>query len=403
MLERIDVRASRREARRSRPSRTTLPTTDACCATRLSGAGSPSRREPIIACRLVGTGRARRGPPLAVERRPSRRACGRSPRGRAGCPPRCVSRSSAWRPPGSACAPSSSARSASLSVAAERSQRDRDRVLALGQSCGRRLARAPAAPKQMMRTARRPRAEKSSRSKSVGSAQCRSSKTSTSGRCSGEQLEHAADAPVELGLRDLGRGVRAARRRRHADQVRERRRHRAELVEVVARRAARAASPSFAETVVDVVALEDAGGALEDLDHRPVRDALAVREAAAPEHVGCLRGALRDLGHEPALADAGRRRRPSRAPACALNRLPEREQALELGLAPDERRVVHLPARGRLAQPEGLPDAHRLGLALRRDRLVLGVLDRVLAARGRSPRRRGCRRRAPPTRCGRRC
>ena len=48
-----------------------------------------------------------------------------------------------------------------------------------------------------------------------------------------QQLQNAPDPPVQLGLHDLGRGVRAARSRRDAEDVRRRGRHRAELVEVV--------------------------------------------------------------------------------------------------------------------------------------------------------------------------
>ena len=90
-----------------------------------------------------------------------------------------------------------------------------------------------------------------------------------------EQLEHAADAPVQLGLRDLGRGIGAARRAWNADQVRERRRHRAQLIEVAGAEALEQRA-ELGRDRVDVVAFEDARGTLEDLDDGPVRDALAV-------------------------------------------------------------------------------------------------------------------------------
>ena len=87
---------------------------------------------------------------------------------------------------------------------------------------------------------------------------------------------------------------------------------------------------------------------------------------------------MRDLGHEAALADARvADDRRERGPLFGLDVLPERQEALELCGAPDERRVAHAAARRRVPYAECLPDAHRLRLALRLDRFVLFVLDRV--------------------------
>ncbi len=96
-----------------------------------------------------------------------------------------------------------------------------------------------------------------------------------------EQLEDAADAPMELRLSDLGRLVRPARRRRHVQEVGHRRRHRPPLLRVLVAQALEQRTQLRADRDV-VVALEDAGGILDDLHHRPVRDALPVGQAAAP-------------------------------------------------------------------------------------------------------------------------
>ena len=140
-------------------------------------------------------------------------------------------------------------------------------------------------------------------------------------------------------------------------------------------------APSFAETVSDVVALEDAGGAFEDLHHRPVGDALAVGEAAAPQHVGVVRRPLGDLGHEPALADArvadDRRERRDGPSSCTFSQSASRRSSS--AVRPTSGASCALPRAVTSLQPECLPDGHRLRLALGGDRLVLGVLDRMLA------------------------
>ena len=211
---------------------------------------------------------------------------------------------------------------------------------------------------------------------------------------------------MQLGLRDLGRGVGAARRARHADQVRERRRHRAQLVEVVGAEAARAASPSFAETVSTSSLLRMPGGALEDLDDRPVRDALAVGEAAAPEHVArpraarCAISATRRLlpmpGSPMIVASAGRRR-PARAPrarAGARARRRGRRAARRARVrARSPRAHAESPARRAPAPPcpsRSIGSCSAYSIACAR-RAVGHLADE------------DARRRAPPTRCARRC
>ena len=87
------------------------------------------------------------------------------------------------------------------------------------------------------------------------------------------------------------------------------------------------------------VALLALGRLGEDLAQRPVRDALAVGETAAPERCHALRPS-RELGSEPRLPHSRRRddeRDPSRA---AVDRALERpSQRCELSLPADERRI----------------------------------------------------------------
>ncbi len=137
--------------------------------------------------------------------------------------------------------------------------------------------------------------------------------------------------------------------------------------------------PSFAETVSGSSLFRIPAAASRISTDRPVGDALAVGEAAAPEHVALSRRAAGDLGQQPALADprvADDRR--ERGPAVGLNLRPQREQAFDFVGAADERRVAEpLVRRALLQHPDGLPDAYGLGLALGDDRLVIAVLDRV--------------------------
>jgi hypothetical protein len=115
---------------------------------------------------------------------------------------------------------------------------------------------------------------------------------------------------------------------------------------------------------------------------------------------------LEELGHEARLADPGTPTSVtscgSRSPHGAVERV---EDGAELALAADERRhdallEIHPESRLRLHR---FPDVDRLRLALRRDRLVLRVLDAV--ARRTPCRLAGeeCRSRAPPTASGPSC
>ena len=78
----------------------------------------------------------------------------------------------------------------------------------------------------------------------------------------------------------------------------------------------------------------------EDLDERPVGDALAVGEAAAAEDVGRVADALEEVGDEARLADPGRaeqREEPARAVGDGV--LVVAPEPLPLALATDERRL----------------------------------------------------------------
>ena len=196
------------------------------------------------------------------------------------------------------------------------------------------------------------------------------------------------------------------RRGRRVDEVRERRGHRPQLV-VVGRaeraRAARRASPTPSRRRRSC--RMPAASSRISCD-RPVRDPLAVGEAAGPRaRRRSSSSAVRELGEQPALADArvAEDRRERRA-AVGEDGLPERDQPLELGLAADERRVAGAAARRRLGlQPT--PARPRTGSAL--PFASIGSCSRYSIA---------CARRAvglladedavrpaPPTRCARPC
>ena len=111
----------------------------------------------------------------------------------------------------------------------------------------------------------------STRSRNVGSAQWRSSKTHDERPLRGDRLEQLAERPGDL----LARGAQLPLAEQGADRRRARDRVAASL-----------------------------GQLLDDLDDRPVRDALAVGEAAAA-HDGASSSAARNSADEARLADAG--------------------------------------------------------------------------------------------------
>ena len=100
-----------------------------------------------------------------------------------------------------------------------------------------------------------------------------------------QQLEEPADTPVQLGLRDLRGHVRAARRRRCADEV----------GRVPTRSSAAGRRPSMGSRSISASSFVETTGPPRlrpgsrrpphDLRHRPVGDPLAVRQARAPVHL----------------------------------------------------------------------------------------------------------------------
>ena len=168
----------------------------------------------------------------------------------------------------------------------------------------------------------------STRSRNVGSPQCRSSKTTTSGRS-------AARASSSL-------------------------------------RKAQAISSGEPEAVssprIDAsgpVVVAGRHELLDDLRHRPVADPLAVGEAAAADDGRVHAG--EELLREPRLADAGRAEDREQVARAVADDVGERAlEQLALPLAADHRRVVAAAGRLRLDGDEAV-GGEGLGLALRLD------------------------------------
>ncbi len=130
-----------------------------------------------------------------------------------------------------------------------------------------------------------------------------------------------------------------------------------------------------------VVVFEDASLRLHDLAERPDASTLAVGERPSlspPVQVGIFVEDAEELGDEPALADPGhadeRDELRRLLATAALERVGEDRQ---LAVAADNRRACTLLDVDSEPRPrtDDLPDRHRLGLALRFDRLGLAVVD----------------------------
>ena len=86
---------------------------------------------------------------------------------------------------------------------------------------------------------------------------------------------------------------------------------------------------------------------LDDVGEREVRDALAVRRAAADQHAGLRLDGVDELAREPRLADPGRADdRRERAGASGDRRVECAPELVELTCAPDERRADRTGERG---------------------------------------------------------
>ena len=113
---------------------------------------------------------------------------------------------------------------------------------------------------------------------------------------------------------------------------------------------------------------------LQHLDHRPVRDPLAVGEAAAADDRRLDRS--QNLRGQPGLADAGiADDRDQLAALLGPHALPRFPDERELALTSDERRLV--PPLRRVAHAQEPVGGNRLGLALQLERLDRLDLDRV--------------------------
>ncbi len=175
----------------------------------------------------------------------------------------------------------------------------------------------------------------------------------------GELLRPRTRRPCDLLLRAL-----ALDRLEHADRE----------PEQIGDRLVLAARAQLLLRLVERVVVGDAGGRLDHLGERPVRDALAVRQAAAGEH-GRAFEAVRELAREPALPDArvAVDRDERRAPVTHGARERVLEQ-LELRLPPDERRRRATHGRAELAGADDALRGDRLAPAAqleRADRLEL--------------------------------
>src|SRR5206468_10747657 len=118
----------------------------------------------------------------------------------------------------------------------------------------------------------------------------------------------------------------AAGSRRDPDQVRKRRGNRPQLVEVLRAESLEERAELGCDRVA-VVALQDPGRGLEDLRDRPVRDALAVREALSRVDRAMRFEPADQLAEQATLPDTGRADdRGDAHPALFEGRLAERRE-----------------------------------------------------------------------------
>ena len=360
------------------PSQNTFPTTAASCSSCFSSAGSPSRRAAMIPCSVSGSGSssARRAPPSHRDESRGRRACARTARRRAGCPRR--ARAALLDSAGEQRLLEQRRRRAARCPRGERRERDRDRV---------ELSAAPAGPPLEQLRARRadtssgtPPAHStrwSTKSSSPSSAQCRSSKTRTSGRCSAsasKKRRQAANASLAA-RRPRSPPSPTSGRRWTSTQSRPRaRRDRDRRVELRAR-------------AVGCVGLEHARLRLDHLAERPERDPVAVREAAALPPGDQLGLGVDVARRAPRRAGSCRcpvRRRASRAAASARARTrSSAREHVKLALAADERRAraarTSTPKRDRASSASQTGTGSAFPLASTGS--ALAVVDRRSVAR----------------------
>ena len=117
----------------------------------------------------------------------------------------------------------------------------------------------------------------------------------------------------------------------------------------------------------------------QDLDQRPVRDALPVRKAPPTKDVGCVAHALEEVSDEARLPDAGRPEQREESTGGVRNRiLVVAPETLALPVSPHERRLE--PPRERVCvvqHPEEPKGLDQLGLPFQREWLNRLDLHRV--------------------------
>jgi hypothetical protein len=130
---------------------------------------------------------------------------------------------------------------------------------------------------------------------------------------------------------------------------------------------------------VGQVEVGQAGGLLDRLDDREVRDALPVGQAPTPQELRPVADAGHELADQPGLADAGGPEHGEEvARRVRIGRLEGLEELSELALAADHRRVQAAGDRpDHLAHAEQAEGADGLRLALRLERRGLLGLDRI--------------------------
>ena len=345
--------------------------TDAWCASCFSFASSRSRRELISPCTLVGTGTSLISsplPPLEVEQ-PSSRSI------------RTVSSRKSGLPPAFAISVSANGVSAKRGVAEEvgrggrrpaRRRASEGRSCAAGPPC--RGSRAPSS-----RELRPRRADERERRSVLVGEDVR------------DQLEQRRLGPVQVLEHDRRRllaGAAAAARGGCPSAARPARSRsstyvprgvvgmpiRLESADAIVRSSSRSSVGSVSRNASSFAALVSRSSLCRipaaDLKisvDGPVRDALAVGEAAPPVHGEALLEAVRELVQEAALADAGHaddRREPGGA-LLGRRDSPNASELGELGVAADERRLAPRSRVRLLLRPDDLPDLDRLRLALR--------------------------------------
>ena len=208
------------------------------------------------------------------------------------------------------------------------------------------------------------------KSRSAVSAQCMSSKTSTTGAVSLIRSKKSRQAENRSARSTCGRSPRPSRWRSSGST------HSRSPWSVIC---SSTAAASFARRALLGLVLRDPRPHPHHLGQRPEGDALAVGEAAAavpPDDVGEAVDVLLELPREPRLADAGDADdRGERRPPVVARGVEEVLDEAELAVAPDERRLER--ARPSLAaaigdDTERAPEMGGFGLAL--ELVLAGVL-----------------------------